>query len=93
MITKTIDKKKQMVTFSTTLVVDGRYVNLSYSRLLGYLETGWEKRDVSFETYFLWPKEAFTDPKLNHATYKQIVASNYTQLGAWQELCWEEVKI
>lgn len=97
MITKTINKEKTKVTFSTLLTIDGRSIRLSYSRLLGYLKDNLE--GYSFEEYFLFPKEAYTNEPVPtkdglkpmwHAMYHQIKASNYNQKGSWHEVTWED---
>jgi len=100
MITKTIDKTKTKVTFATLLKIDGRNIRLFYTRILATLKEDLE--DYSFEEYFLWPKAAYTNELLYtkdglksmwHQMYYQIVASGYSQLGKWHEVCWEEIKV
>lgn len=96
-VTKTIDKTKEMVTFSTKLVVNGVGVNLHYSRKLGYCKPNLD--GYSFEEYFLFPEAAFTNEPvvptvdglrpMNHPVYQQMVASCYVQEGKWHELRWE----
>lgn len=82
-----------MVTFAIILKIDGRYVELFYSRLLGYLNGITDGYD--FDECFLWSKNAYTgNTPQKHQMYNLIRETGYTNItGKWHEVQWKEIRV
>lgn len=106
MITVKVDHKKETVTYSTLIEIDGNLISLRVLRYLGYQkpyqlnhtlplpEELTEKKISLFEDLFYWPKEYYTSPKRNHLAYANIKYSDYYfQSLKPYEIQWEIIKI
>lgn len=85
MITVIVDKKKEAVTYSTLVLVDGKLISLRVTKLLYYAKPFHLDhslplpKDVNslFEELFYWPREYYTNPKLNHLAYNRMVDTGF----------------
>ena len=87
MVTVKVDKKNETVTYSTLVEVDGKLLSFRVTKLLYYakpyhldhslpLPDDLKKQRVTlFEELFYYPKEYYTNPKLNHLAYNRLVDS------------------
>ncbi len=71
-----VDNKKELVTFFTTLRVDGRNLELSITKYLGYQSKDDLEKPI-FEKVFYWSEELYTNPVRNHIAYRTLVETDY----------------
>lgn len=97
---KTIEKRiLETATYSTIIVVDGKYISLSVTKHLGYQapynlnhKLPAPKGVDLFEDLFYWKLESFTNPL--SLIYKTILESDYHyQSGLIYELNWEVIDL
>ena len=103
MITIKINKEKQLVTHSTIIMADGKYLSLSITKHLGYqkpyqldhkLPLPKDVKDL-FEDLFYWPEEYYTNStKLNNLAYKRLLETDFHyKSGLIYEIQWEVINI
>lgn len=80
MVKVDVDKVKELVTFTTTLVVDGKMMELSVTKHLGYQSKD-DLTNPTFENTFYWSEDAYTsaNPKnnCNHNAHRRMVETDY----------------
>lgn len=101
-ISKITDKPIiETTTYSTIIVVDGKYISLSVIKHFGY-QKPYElnhklpvpKNVDLFEEIFYWPLEDFINSKLNKIAYKQITETDfYYKSKLLYELNWEVINV
>lgn len=92
---------QETATYSTIIVVDGKYISLSITKYLGYQKPFnldhkiAPPKDVDlFEDLFYWPLEEFTVGALNKLAYKRMVETDFHyQSKLLYELQWEVIDI
>lgn len=91
MVKVEVNKERETVTFSTVVTVDGKNLVLSVTKLLYYQK---EKHLLfpNFKKTFYFEEEQYTNPKLNHHTYKRLVETNYkNESNERYEVQWKEM--
>lgn len=101
-IPKTEEKRiRETATYSTIIIVDGKYVSLTVTQHLGYQKPYRLNHKISppkgvdlFEDLFYWKLEEYTNPALHHLAYKTIVESDYYyQSKLLYEIQWEAIEV
>ncbi len=91
----------ETATYSTIIVVDGKYISLSITKHLGYQKPYQLNHSIAppkgtnlFEDIFYWPIEVYTNPGLNHLAYKRMVETEFHyQSKLLYEIQWEVISV
>nr|QBM02763.1 hypothetical protein [uncultured archaeon] len=91
----------ETTTYSTIIIVDGKYISLSITKYFGYQKPYALVHSILppkgidlFEEVFYWPVQAYTKPELNHLVYKMIKETEFHYKSKLlYELNWEVIDV
>jgi hypothetical protein len=88
MIKVNINKEKETVTFTTTLTVEGKTLQLSVTKYLYYQKPN-QLDNPTFMDVFYWSEDCYTKKELNHNMYHRLLVTNYNNVnGRYYEVQW-----